>query len=266
MNSQWISPIQPYFMLEAQNSYQKKDVNCERISHFYSFTLDSQARTVNVVPDASIDIILKLHKDKPEAWVCGSWQELGKTVFEQGCSYFGVRYQIGVVPDFLSIKPKDIIDKSVPLHDISTLESLLIDSISRCQSFEQQISTFQQICGQREDLVCSSELYFLLFKSMLKHRGNISITELCYQSGYSARTISNCFKDYYGMSPKSFNLILRYQQVLEQLIHNDSKRLTDLATDMGYADQSHFFRQFKRYNGQGPREFQNMLNQYSIQT
>ncbi|MGP9691970.1 helix-turn-helix domain-containing protein [Psychrobacter sp. AOP30-A2-5] len=263
MNTQLISPIQPYFILDAQNSYQKKEINRDGIAHFYCFTLDKEGDAVSVVPDASIDIIFKLHKDKPEAWACGSWRKLGKTVFEHGCSYFGIRYQIGIVPSFLSIKPGDIIDQSIPLQDVSVLGTSLVDRLSDCQSFEQQISVFQQICSQKTDLLQSSKLYHVLIKLMLKHHGNISITELCHQSGYSARTIGNSFNDYYGFSPKACNLILRYQHVLDRLMQNDCKRLTDLAIDTGYSDQAHFFRQFKQYNGQGPREFQHMLNKYT---
>ena len=263
MNNQLINPIQPYFILDAKKSYQKKEVNRNGIAHFYCFTLDKQNNAVNVVPDASIDIIFKLHNEKPEAWVCGSWKKLGKTVFEHGCSYFGIRYQIGIVPSFLCIKPRDIINKSVPLKDISTLGLLLVDKLSNCQSFEQKISAFQQICGERTNLLDSSELNNVLINLMLKHRGNISIIDLSHQSGYSARTISNSFNNYYGFSPKECNLILRYQHVLEKLMQNDYERLTDLATDTGYSDQSHFFRQFKHYNGQGPKEFQNMLKQHN---
>ena len=262
MNTHLIRPIQPYFMLYAQSSYQKKQVHRDGISHFYCFTVDQAAMAVDVVPDGSIDIIIKLHDDKTEAWVCGSSRILGRTFIEKGCSYFGVRYQIGMVPDFLSIKPKDIVDQTVPLQSISPLTAQLLARLSECHTFEQQITAFQQVCVHRQRLVESSDLSQTLIKLMLQHRGNISVAELSQQSGYSARTISSSFNNYYGLSPKAFNLILRYQQVLDQLMQSNGNRLTDLATDMGYSDQSHFCRQFKRYNGQGPREFQNILKEY----
>lgn len=265
MNKQSIYPVQPYFILDAQNSYQKKEVNRNGIAHFYCFTLDKENEGVSVVPDASIDIIFKLHNEKPEAWVCGSWKKIGKTVFEHGCSYFGIRYQIGIVPSFLSIKPKDIINKSIPLKDISVLGLVLMEKLSNYQSFEQKINIFQRVCTQRSDLLKSSELYHILIKLMLEHHGNITITELSHQSGYSTRTISSSFNDYYGFSPKSCNLILRYQNVLQKLMQCNYDRLTDLATDTGYSDQSHFFRQFRTYNGYGPREFQKMIKQCNYQ-
>jgi len=263
MNTHLIKPIQPYFMLYAQNSYQKKYVNRDGISHFYCFTLDQAAMPINVVPDGSIDIIIKLDDDRPEAWVCGSSRILGSTLIEKGCSYFGVRYQIGVVPDFLPIKPKDIVDQSVPLHSISPLAIQLLARLAECHNFEQQITAFQQVCGHHRRTIESYDLSQVLIKLMLQRRGNISIAELSQQSGYCTRTISGSFNNYYGLSPKAFNLILRYQQVLDHLMQSNVDRLTDLATDIGYSDQSHLCRQFKRYNGQGPKEFQNILKQYS---
>lgn len=262
MNTHLISPIQPYFMIYTHKSYQAKYVNYDGISHFYSFTVDDGALAVNVVPDGSIDIIFKLNNDKPEAWICGSSRKLSNTLIERGCFYFGVRFQIGIMPSFLSLKPKDIVDQSLPLNVVYALAGHLIERVSDCQTFEQQINAFNQVCGGQPFLINTPALSQRLIKLMVLHRGNISIPELCHHSGYSARTISSSFNDYYGLSPKAFNLMLRYQQSLEQLMQNKVERLTDLATDVGYSDQSHFFRQFKRFNGQGPKEFQNTLKQY----
>ena len=259
-----ISPIQPYFMIHTHKSYQVKYVNYNGISHFYSFTVDDAAMAVNVVPDGSTDIIFKLHDDNPEAWLCGSSRKLSNTLIERSCFYFGVRFQIGIMPSFLSLKPKDIVDQSIPLNVVYSSAGLLIERISECQTFGQQIIVFNQVFDGQQLSLHTPELSQRLIQLILYHRGNISIPELCHHSGYSARTISSSFNDYYGLSPKSFNMMLRYQQSLEHLMQNRGERLTDLATDMGYADQSHFFRQFKRFNGQGPKEFQKTLNKYLI--
>ncbi len=265
MNTHLIMPIQPYFKIHTHKSYQVRNVNHDSISHFYSFTVNDTALAVNVVPDGSIDIIFKLHDNNPEAWICGSSSKLCNTLIERGCFYFGVRYQIGVMPNFLSLKPKDIVDQSIPLNIVCALADILIEKISDCYTFEQQIKAFSQVCGKQKSIQLMPELSQTLVELMLHHRGNISIPELCNHSGYSARTISSSFNDYYGLSPKSFNMMLRYQQSLEHIMKNKYDRLTDLASDMGYSDQSHFFRQFKHYNGQGPKEFQNTLKKYLLQ-
>lgn len=265
MKTHLISPIQPFFMIHTHKSYQAQHANYNGISHFYRFTVDDEALAVNVVPDGSADIIFKLHDDHPEAWICGSSRKLSNTLIERGCFYFGVRFQIGIMPSFLPLKPKDIVDQSIPLNLVYVLAGLLIERVAQSQTFEQQINAFNQVCGTQQSSQHIPELSQRLVQLMLHHRGNISIPELCHHSGYSARTISSSFNDYYGFSPKAFNMMLRYQQSLEKLMKNRGGRLTDLATDVGYADQSHFFRQFKHFNGQGPKEFQNTLKQHLIQ-
>lgn len=264
MNTPTLQPLQPYFMLYTKSSYQKKHINRDGISHFYCFTLDQAAMEINVVPDGSADIIIKLDDDHPEAWVCGSTKILCSTLIEKGCSYFGVRYQIGETPDFLSIKPKDIVGQSIPLEDISPIATELLASLATCDNFEQYIAAFQKVCARHKQALGAPELAQRLMPLMIQRHGSISIADLSQHSGYSLRTINNAFNNHYGLSPKTFSLILRYQQVLDQLMQSNCERLTDLATDMGFADQSHFCRQFKRYNGQNPREFQNMLKQYQF--
>ena len=262
MSTTFIKPIQPYFKICTKKNYQAKYVNRDGISHFYRFTLNDVTIPMSVVPDGSIDIIIKLDDNKPEIWICGSFQEIGLTFFEKGCSYFGVCYQIGAVPSFLPLIPRDIINQTIPLHSISTtLASLFTDGICDCDDFEQQIKSFYLICDRPKALIQVPELSEKLFHLMLNFRGNVTIPELCNHSGYSARTVRNSFKDYYGLSPKAFNMMLRYQQVLEKLMQNEDECLINLATDMGYSDQSHFSREFKRYNGQSPKEFQNTVKQ-----
>lgn len=261
MSTLLINPIQPYFRICTHKNYQARYVNRDGISHFYTFTLEDAALAMSVVPDGSIDIIIKLDDNKPEAWVCGSLREISRTFMQQGCSYFGVRYQIGVVPSFLDLTPKDIIDQTIALQSIFNQGVSLIDVISSCDNFEQQIKSFYLVCDRPKALIQVPELSQKLFHLMLNFRGNVTIPELCNHSGYSARTVRNSFKDYYGLSPKAFNMMLRYQQVLEKLMQNEDECLINLATDMGYSDQSHFSREFKRYNGQSPKEFQNTVKQ-----
>lgn len=256
MNSDLLQSIQPYFVLSADSAYEKSAVHRNGIAHFYRFTTDSATEAVNVVPDASADIIVKLDADNPEAWVCGSWKQPGKTLFEQGASYFGVRYQIGAVPDFLSLPPKELIDQRLALVEVFAHTDSLLESLTACEDFHVQIAAFSHWCGDPEiDDIPPSVLCESLAQLILSRRGNIRVAELCEDTGFSPRAINRAFSEYYGYSPKAFCLILRYQHVLSQLTHQQFERLTDLAADSGYADQSHFLHEFKRYNGQGPKQF-----------
>ena len=57
-----------------------------------------------------------------------------------------------------------------------------------------------------------------------------------------------------GVSPKLFARISRFQASLSQLRNNDFNKLSDLAFDNDYADQSHFIRSFREFAGFSPHQ------------
>jgi AraC-like DNA-binding protein len=52
------------------------------------------------------------------------------------------------------------------------------------------------------------------------------------------------------VSPKRFASLLRFERAL--LLARQGGRLTDVALNAGYYDQSHFNREFSRFTGQAP--------------
>lgn len=259
-----INPIQPYFVLNTQNNYLKRAVNAGGIAHFYHFTADAVTDCINAVPDASIDIIFSLHPDNPKALVCGCHTTPSDTRLDSGYSYFGVRYQIGVTPDFLQLSPQVLVNQRIPLSEIVPYAEELLESIIRCRDFDAQINCFLRYCGQ-SSFSDSPTLCQALLQLMLNNRGDIRMEELATQTHYSVRTVNKHFTDFFGYSPKTFCSMLRYQNALKLITHEHFERLTDIAFELGYTDQSHFLRDFKRYNIQGPKQFKKALAQHDYQ-
>lgn len=99
----------------------------------------------------------------------------------------------------------------------------------------------------------------------MHRKGNIRINELKEYTKYSERTINYTFTHYYGFSPKTFCLILRFQNALQQLTKVSIHSLTELAQELGYADQSHFIREFKRFNLLSPKKSSQTIAQQCYQ-
>jgi len=57
------------------------------------------------------------------------------------------------------------------------------------------------------------------------------------------------------MSPKLLTRIIRFQAALKQLRNHSFSRLSDIAFEQEYADQSHFIRAFKEFAGDTPNRF-----------
>jgi transcriptional regulator GlxA family with amidase domain len=63
------------------------------------------------------------------------------------------------------------------------------------------------------------------------------------------RTLERRFKQAVGHTVKDVSGLMRFEQVRDHLWCNPEASIAALAQQMGYADQSHLGREFKRYAG-----------------
>ena len=86
---------------------------------------------------------------------------------------------------------------------------------------------------------------------------NEKIISISVRHNISSRYLNQLFIQYTGLAPKLFCKINRFQYSL-QLINNNEDKLTGIAYDAGYFDQSHFIREFKMFTGITPTSFSAM--------
>ncbi|WP_127124752.1 AraC family transcriptional regulator [Pseudoflavitalea rhizosphaerae] len=68
----------------------------------------------------------------------------------------------------------------------------------------------------------------------------------------SERSLERLFRANIGMSPKLFARVCRFQASLTSLRNNGYDKLSDISYGYGYADQSHFIREFREFAGVTP--------------
>jgi AraC-like DNA-binding protein len=92
-------------------------------------------------------------------------------------------------------------------------------------------------------------------QSMVHAGGQLSIDHIVTQLGTSSRQAERNFKQNVGCSPKQFSRLLRFHASLKCATPFKKVSLTDVAYVSGYADQSHFIRDFKEFSGMSPKEY-----------
>jgi AraC-like DNA-binding protein len=81
-----------------------------------------------------------------------------------------------------------------------------------------------------------------------------SVRDLARALGISERQLERRFLAQVGLTPKSWSLLRRFERGVERLRHAGPRAtLTDTAHDLGYFDQPHFIREFKRRVSLPPR-------------
>jgi AraC-like DNA-binding protein len=96
---------------------------------------------------------------------------------------------------------------------------------------------------------------------ILQGKGDISFTRLQQQLQLTERTLERRFKRSIGISAKFFSRICRFQESLSQLRESNYQKLSDIAYENGYSDQSHFIRTFKEFAGVSPFDYKKQLSE-----
>jgi AraC-like DNA-binding protein len=86
---------------------------------------------------------------------------------------------------------------------------------------------------------------------------NLTLDDLAHTAGLSRYHLLRSFKQAYGQTPHAFQLDQRINQGKQLLKRGGS--LADVAHSLGFADQSHFQRHFKRRHAVTPRVYQQSL-------
>lgn len=86
-------------------------------------------------------------------------------------------------------------------------------------------------------------------------KGILPVSEVAYAAHTTVRTLERKFRESSGHTVKDVSALLRFEQARNQLWLNPDTKLAALAHDLGYTDQSHLSREFKKYSGTTPAAF-----------
>ena len=251
---------QPWFVLGAARDFLLYHSDIPEISHFYSFEADPYTEQVLAIPDGCVDILFDCDECRPTAKVCGTTLEATNAEFIHNHRYFGVRFAPGLTPDFLQASANELIEHQLNLLDVAPIASIIFEQIIRCSVFADQVAIFEKFyvnqCARK-----SSTLTLFAVNEIFVHKGNIQIQDLAESTGCSTRTIQRQFLADMGMSPKAFSRIIRCQSAVYDLNHSINVTFADLAFDLGFSDQSHFLREFKKLVSVTPLDYLHRVKQ-----
>jgi AraC family transcriptional regulator len=89
-------------------------------------------------------------------------------------------------------------------------------------------------------------------RSRLGH--DVTLNELADVAGLSPHYFLQIFKNTYGMTPHRYLLSERINEA-KNLLRREHGSISEIGLDLGFSDQSHFTRTFRRLTGTTPRRF-----------
>ncbi|MEE1864859.1 AraC family transcriptional regulator [Pseudomonas auratipiscis] len=250
---------QPWFVLNSSHYSAIASVH-PAISHFYSLDIAQSSNLMFAVPDGCVDIVVDCDSTRPTARVCGTPLEARQVELLENHHYFGVRFTPGVIPGFINALAQELTEQELNLLDVTPRAQGFFDEVINTALLSEQIDAFNRFLVP--DALCkTSVLTASVIRTVLQHKGDIRIQQLEELSGYTTRTIHRQFSQDTGMTPKAFCRIIRCQAALNAINSEEDLSFSELAMELGFTDQSHFLRDFKKLVSTTPHVYQQRITQ-----
>jgi AraC-like DNA-binding protein len=139
-------------------------------------------------------------------------------------------------------------------HPIAGLQSILSKCIHADKRYE-AVAHLKQYFLDAQSRITTDSMLFKAGVAMRDANGILPVSQVAAAAHTTVRTLERKFRQSSGHTVKDVSALMRFEQVRNQLWLNPGSSLAGLAHELGYADQSHLSREFKRYSGTTPSAF-----------
>ncbi len=172
-----------------------------------------------------------------------------------------VRFKPGGLAAFVPMPVHELSNLTLDLYtafgaDALVLESQLFDS---AHDAAQQITLLNLFFLQRLNIQAAHTFALYVAQCIAASNVRVNIHELSADVGYSIRTVDRLFQQHFGMSPKFYARIVRFQRALALMSKDVNITLMGVALACGYYDQAHFSKEFSAFAGQNPERYREFL-------
>jgi AraC-like DNA-binding protein len=139
-------------------------------------------------------------------------------------------------------------------HPIAQLQPALNEWI-QAGRIDKAVTGVKQYFLDARSGIATNSMLFKAGVAMREAKGAMPVSGVAAAAHATVRTLERNFKQSSGYTVKDVSALIRFEQVRNQLWHHPDSSLAGLAHELGYTDQSHLSREFKRYSGTTPAAF-----------
>lgn len=156
----------------------------------------------------------------------------------------------------LGINPKEINDACYDLNQVENIDTAKTTASLRSAKTKKQVNIISEYVLNlvRNAINHTDNSVKLAVSTIINAKGVIAIKQLREQLFISERTFERKFLKEVGVTAKQFARIIQFSFSLNQIQESDYTKLTNIAYDNGFTDQSHFIKTFKQFAGGTPKE------------
>jgi AraC-like DNA-binding protein len=152
----------------------------------------------------------------------------------------------------------ELTDGYIDLHTIKQArETNLQEQLLNAATLHDRLQLIDDFLLKRSSGLHNTPDKRIIFATSTLQKGNSIhlLTDLQRQLNITERSLQRLFETHVGISPKMYKRICQFQGAFQQLNQYEFSKLTDVAFDHGFADQSHYIRVFKEFTGITPKAY-----------
>jgi AraC-like DNA-binding protein len=208
--------------------------------------------TISAKP--SVGIIHGSWNAFPAAYLVGIMRE--PVVWRMGSN--GVLFSARIRPEgvyaLLGLKPQECFNGFIDLESILSptrrdIIAHMLETVDTKERIRLMDTFLKKLLNDKRD----GDLYLEQALNLLRQApARTTIESLSRQLAICKRQFERNFKYTFGLSPKAYQRILRFDRVFQYLEAHPGISWVELSYNFGYSDQAHFIREFKSFYGQPP--------------
>ncbi len=173
---------------------------------------------------------------------------------EAGTSCFGIHFRQHVWKELFRVDASEVTNTAIELDQLPGfgITEQLLNTPAPLQITKLLSNCLWQnlIRNQKEDAIMAHSVQEIARQIATVHAKDLPVRYNLSQRQYQRR-----FQQHLGVSPETYIRILKFQHALQAINHQSFSKLSDIGYELGFADQSHFIREFKLFSGYTPKDF-----------
>lgn len=245
------------------------DSHIESIFHYKDFVPDHSIE--RVVPTGHLFLIFELdgiprntfdnETQKPKetltkAWISGMQTGCITISAHEQSEMLVIQFKPAGAYPFLQVPVSKLNDKILSAEEIVGEEILTLrENLLYKKTPDEKLELADRWLKSRFDEAKEPPNELLMVLSGLQKEPVSHLSRIVEKYPNTQKHLIDQFKKYVGLTPKIYQRILRFNEILQKIRDKQQITWAEVAYQCGYSDQSHFIKEFNHFSGFNPQEF-----------
>jgi AraC-like DNA-binding protein len=242
------------------------------VKYFWSVEVDAlsdQFFSINTFVDDSSGIIFLQPKDRialvnkgqpvPNAFVYGQTMVPSESPCLGSFKALGVLFYPHSINELFNIVASQFTNEMIYFENFASKD--FVNQLMDTEDFDNQVQLISNFLVSRlVKINTEDKLIKHCINKIKSAHGILQVKDLYSFYGLSERQFERRFQAVIGVSPRHYIKVIRFREGINRIRSGKYKRLSQIAHELNYADQSHFIRHIKDLSGINPKVLRDQLD------